>query len=121
MRAIATTLAAGALVALSALPAPAEVTAQCSGIGEEERAAAEGIPHTLRLVYAQPDGHYLGGIETRISGASGELISVRCPGPWVLVDLPDGTYRVSATFKGQTKSAQVTISGGARRQQVIVF
>lgn len=121
MRMIATVLTATALMVLSALPASAEVKAQCSGIGEEERVAAENIPHTLRLVYARPDGHYLGGIETRISGPSGDLVNLRCPGPWVLVNLPDGTYQVSAEFKGQTKSAQVTISGGARRQQVIVF
>lgn len=112
---------AAALAALPAL-AQAQVTAECSGIGEEGRAAAESIPHTLRLVYAQPDGHYLGNVETRITGGGGgELVDLRCPGPWVLVDLPDGTYKVTASFEGQTKSRQVTISGGRRQEQVFTF
>lgn len=118
---IVTGLAAAALAALATLPAKAQVSYECSGIGEEERVAAESVPHTLKLVYAQPDGHYLGNVETRITGPGGEtLVDVRCPGPWLLVDLPNGTYQVSATFKGQTKTARVTISGG-RRQQVFTF
>lgn len=121
MKWIATLLAAASLAALAVLPARAQVTAECGGIGVEGRALAENVPHTLRLVYARPEGHYLGNVETRISGAGGELVQVRCPGPWVLVNLPAGTYQVSATFRGQTKSRQVTVSGGGPQEQVITF
>ncbi|HUF87079.1 MAG TPA: hypothetical protein VMM59_06830 [Thermohalobaculum sp.] len=115
------TVAAALAISALALPARADVTHQCSGIGMEERAEAENVPHTLRLVYAQPNGNYLGSIETRIAGPQGELVNVRCPGPWVLVDLPDGTYQVTASFKGETKSRRVTIAGGRQQRQVFVF
>lgn len=121
MRTTITAAAAALAVVALGIPAEAQISYECSGIGEEERAAAESVPHTLKLVYAQPDGHYLGNVETRITGPGGEtLVDVRCPGPWLLVDLPNGTYQVSATFKGQTKTARVSISGG-RRQQVFTF
>ena len=114
--------AASLVFASAAVPAHAQVSYECSGIGLDERQTAERIPHTLRVEYAQPDGHYLGGAETTVSDASGnQLVSVRCPGPWVLLQLPDGRYIVTATFGDQTKSSQVTISGGQRQRQLFVF
>lgn len=121
MKTAASVLTAAILTALTGPPAQAQVSTECSGIGEEERAMAEQIPHTLRLVYAQPDGDYLGNVETRITGDGGELVNVTCPGPWVLANLPTGSYQVSATFRGETKSRQVTVSGGRRQEQVITF
>lgn len=122
MRPMTTAMAAAAVAVLAAgSPAEAQVSAVCSGIGEEGRAEAETVPHSLKLVYAQPDGDFLGNVETRISGDGGELVNVRCPGPWVLVDLPPGSYEVTATFKGETKSRRVTVGGSGTRQQVFTF
>ncbi len=103
-------------------PARADTIYECSGIGLEAREAAETVPHTLRLEFAQADGHYLGGVEASLSDARGnEILAVRCPGPWVLLDLPDGTFRVSASFEGKTVTRTVTIRGGKRKRQVFVF
>lgn len=119
------TLAAALAVVAVVPPAGAQVAQQvaheCSGIGVEGREAAENVPHTLRLVYAEPGGNYLGGVETRITGPGGELVNVRCPGPWLLVDLPDGTYEVTASVRGETKSRRVTVSGGRQQEQVFTF
>ena len=117
-----TPVVAGAAMAVlaGALPARADAPVECSGIGDEQRAMAESVPHTLKLVYARPDGHYLGDVQTRISAGGDEVVNVRCPGPWVLVDLAPGTYEVSATFEGQTKTRRVTV-GGDRREQVFTF
>ena len=117
-------LAAATLILVSAAlgPARAQTIYQCSGIGLEEREAAETVPHTLRLEFAQADGHYLGGVEASLSDSGGnEILAVRCPGPWVLLDLPDGHYRVSASYQGKTVTRNVTIRGGKRKRQVIVF
>jgi hypothetical protein len=71
---------------------------------------------------ARADGHYLGGIETSVTDKSGkEILSVRCPGPWVLLNLPDGRYSVSAGFEGKTVTRKVTIRGGKRQKQVFIF
>ena len=124
MRPIRTAFTAAALILASAAlgPARADTIYECSGIGLEEREAAETVPHTLRLEFAQADGHYLGGIDASLSDAGGkEILTVRCPGPWVLLDLPDGTYRVSASFGGKTVTRNVTIRGGKRQKQVFRF
>jgi hypothetical protein len=117
--------AALALLAATAMgtnTARADTIYECSGIGLEQREAAENVPHTLRLEFAQADGHYLGGIETSLTDRSGkEILAVRCPGPWVLLDLPDGRYGVSASYQGKTVTRKVTISGGKRKRQVLVF
>jgi len=113
-----------AALGLSLLTAPTQAQSiyECSGVGLDEREAADSVPQTLRIEYAQPDGHYLGGIDTTISGSGGnEVLSVRCPGPWVLVNLPDGSYQVTSTFEGKTKTFGVTISGGKRVRQVVTF
>ena len=114
-------LIAAAALGLSALPAGAETAYQCSGIGSEEREAAESVPHSLRLVFAQPDGHYLGGVAARVSAGGAELVNVTCPGPWLLLDLPAGRYQVSASFEGKTVTRDVTLSGGGRQEQVFTF
>ena len=124
MKPIRTALTTAALILASAALGPirADTIYQCSGIGLEEREAAENVPHTLRLEFVQADGHYLGGIEASLSDAGGnEILAVRCPGPWVLLDLPDGTYRVSASFEGKTVTRRVTVRGGKRQKQVLVF
>ncbi len=123
MKPIHAALAAAALTLLStAGPARAETIYECSGIGLEAREAAENVPHTLRLIFARPDGHYLGGVEASLSDAGGnEILAVRCPGPWVLLKLPDGTYRVTASFEGKTVTRKVTIRGGKQQKQVFVF
>ena len=115
-------LAAALGFCLLAGPASAQTTHTCSGVGLDEREAAERVPHTLRLEYAQADGHYLGGVDTVIAdGAGNQVLTARCPGPWVLVDLPDGRYRVTATLNGKTKSFGVTVSGAKRVRQVVIF
>ncbi len=116
------TAAAAILLATTTGLVRADTIYECSGIGLEAREAAENVPHTLRLEFAQADGHYLGGVEAILSDAGGnEILAVRCPGPWVLLDLPDGTYRVSASFEGKTVTRRVTIRGGKRQKQVLVF
>lgn len=105
----------------SSTPATAQLGYQCSGIGVEERAAAESVPQTLRLIFAEPDGEYLGDVTTRVSSGGTELVNVTCAGPWLLLDLPDGRYKVSASFKDKTVSRVVTIHDGKRQKQIFVF
>lgn len=115
-------LAATALLAGTPWMAQAEVPYACSGTSEEERAQAEAKPHSLRLVYAQPGGSYLGDVTTRIAGADGELlVEATCEGPWLQLDLPGGTYEVTATYRGEEKTQSVTVEEGASREQVITF
>ena len=126
MKPIHAVLASAALAILATGPtaglARADTIYECSGVGLEQREAAENVPHTLRLEFAEADGHYLGGVETSLSDRSGnEILSVRCPGPWLLLNLPDGSYGVSARFEGKTVSRKVSIRGGKWQRMVLVF
>lgn len=118
-------LAAAALLAgaaQAAQAAEAEVHYACSGTSEEERAQAEAKPHSLRLVYAQPGGSYLGDVTTRIAEPGGQvLVETTCVGPWLVVDLPAGTYEVTATYRGETKTQSVAVEEGTTREQVVTF
>jgi hypothetical protein len=58
-------LAAGMAATLIAAPALAQSPYLCTGVSENERMEAEGFDHSLRLVFAQPDGHYLADVHTR--------------------------------------------------------
>ena len=86
-------LAAGALALGVAAPALAEAPYLCSGTSEEERMEAEATTYTLKLVYAEPGGSYLGDVSTQIADSSGQvLVDTTCRGPWLLADLPGGQY-----------------------------
>ena len=121
MKTTVTVLAAAALAALAGLPAQANDSAVCSGVGIQGRAAAKSVPYTLKLVYAAPDGQYLGAVKTQISGKGGEMVNVTCPGPWVLANLPAGNYKVTATFNGKSETRSVTVSAKGQRQQEFIF
>ena len=92
----------------------------CSGIGEGAEADARAFPHSLRLVYADPDGHYLGEIRTSVAVRGSPVFSITCPGPWVLAELPPGTYRVTARFAGQVETRTVPVDAGAAPVEAVI-
>jgi hypothetical protein len=67
----------------------------CTGTTTDVRADPKWRDYSLRLEFAGKDGQYLGDETVNISG-NGSSISVHCGGPWVLMKLPSGTYKVSA-------------------------
>ncbi len=110
------------LLSLAAVPAVAEVDHLCSGIGQDRVHEEANFRHTLKLVYAEPGGNYLGYVGTRITAPSGEvMLDVTCDGPWVLANLPAGSYRVEASFGGESKTVTVAVPPGRAREQVITF
>lgn len=115
-------LSLGLLALGLAAPAAAQATTYlCSGTSEEERALAETTPHSLKLVYAQPGGSFLGDVTTRIAEPGGQVVvEARCEGPWLLVDLPAGDYEVTASYRGESKSLRVSVSPGPQ-EQVVTF
>ncbi|MGF1500533.1 MAG: hypothetical protein ACFBSD_01845 [Paracoccaceae bacterium] len=90
----------------------------CSGIGEKADAEAAATPHTLKLVYADSNGKYLADVTTQIARTGTVLVSQFCPGPWLLADLPPGTYEITAEFGGTLKSATVTVDGGVTERTI---
>ena len=92
----------------------------CSGIGEEAAEEETAFPHTLKVVYAQDDGKYLGDIAIVLTQGGKTLLETRCPGPWLLANLPDGVYDLRSTYEGRTQSGQIRV-GGSDKQVTIRF
>jgi hypothetical protein len=100
-----------------------DTTAVCTGVGLDTREDPRWREFPLRVEIAGKDGQYLGDAVVEVKGAhvDGEL-ALRCSGPWVLVDLPSGTYQVTvhAGHDGPMRTATVNI-GTAQKRLVMHF
>lgn len=90
-----------------------------TGIGLEER-AAKYPPFPLKLIFVAGPKAYLSQVAVTITGAKGavtlEVPREQVTGPWLYVDLPAGTYTVTASRDGRDQvKGQVTVDkGGAK-------
>lgn len=96
------------------------VSYMCSGIGE-----SKDDPRTtkfpLKIVFATNSSALYSDVNVKIYGEeSGKSVfDLFCDGAWLLVDLPAGKYRVTATDqKGQSRNCSMT-SGGSQTQCVL--
>jgi hypothetical protein len=93
-------LAAGAAAAASDAPKDGQpmtidgVETVCTGTSTDERADPQWHGYPFHLEIAGKEGQYLGGEKVTVSG-NGHSVSVQCGGPWVLMQLPAGSYKVS--------------------------
>lgn len=93
----------------------------CVGASADQRERAADIPHSLKLVFAEPSGHFLADVSTQVLDANGNvLLHVVCGGPWLLLELAPGQYQIQAAFAGETKTVPVTV-GQSPREQLITF
>ena len=91
----------------------------CVGVGATAREEAANTPHSLKLIYAEPGGHFLADVLTRIvDGNDLVVLDTACDGPWLMVDLPAGEYEVTATFAGEEQT--VTVSVGSQPQDLLI-
>lgn len=86
------------------------------GIGEGQsdafKKAASGYRLMLTFVQRGPGGvgEYLAEIPVSISGAGGKkVLETTSQGPYMLVDLPAGSYTIKASSNGQEKTQQVKV------------
>lgn len=82
------------------------------GVGEGGRAAIEAVQdqYSLKLVFAYTNGEFLAEVKVVITDAADNtLVATDTDGPWLLVALPAGRYRVAATVNGETKTESVTV------------
>jgi hypothetical protein len=77
-----------------------------AGIGHVERAATYP-PFSLKLVFTAGGKPFVSGVAVTLRQKSGGTLLTVPPehntGPWLFIDLPDGTYQVSATLGGVTQ------------------
>ena len=66
------------------------------GVGADERASAPATG--TRLVFFVDTGNFLAGVQVVVKNDSGtEVVNTVTKGPWLILNLPNGRYRVIAT------------------------
>jgi hypothetical protein len=95
------------------------------GVGGEEMASLNGERgrYTVSILTASKGtGAYLSGVHIRITdGKSGPILETVMDGPWLLVDLPAGSYQIEAIYGELTQTSRFTFGTGGRRQTVFYF
>jgi hypothetical protein len=67
----------------------------CDGVGIDDRSQPQWNRYRLKIAFVGDKGQFLGNERISVTGNRHD-ISVHCEGPWALLDLPAGTYHVSA-------------------------
>ena len=122
---------AGVFAAVGVLPAERQagnVSYVTGGVAADEaeafKLARSGYPLTIEL--AQKSGgknEFTAGAQVQVSDSAGNVVlNAKADGPFMLVRVPPGSYRVQATLNGRivgTGPVTVGASGGA--QAMLVF
>ena len=124
------------VLSLTALAAPLPAAAQdgdpileangikyaCAGVGKASRNDPRWTAFPVRLEFAAANGDFLGDPSVSVTDSSGKpVFSAQCNGPWVLIELPAGSYQVHATGqKGQyAKDFALSVKGGGQTKKTI--
>lgn len=84
------------------------------GISSEERASA---PTTgTKLVFSVRAGIFLSNVSVVVKNADGqEVVNTVTKGPWLILNLPAGRYRLTASIdSGETQGQMVDFDGASK-------
>ena len=83
------------------------------GIGDDELAQIEAAKasYNVKILLAEKSGHYISGVHLTLSSLLGDkLVDIPSAGPFVLLQVPAGTYQIEATYEGHTQQQRTTIN-----------
>jgi hypothetical protein len=122
--------AAGALAQTRGLPPEqraGDIVFVTGGVTDDEAAAFKsamnGYPLAIEVIQSNAGkGLYTAGADVQVRRRSGEVVlSTRAEGPFVLVRVPPGDYRIDATLNGRTLSKDVSVAASRSSHAVISF
>lgn len=83
------------------------------GDGELQMVNQASKDFNLKLLFAEKSGAYAADVPVTIVDRKGNtVLEVPAAGPILLARLPDGSYRVSASYEGQKMEKRVTVRKG---------
>lgn len=103
------------------LPAPQQVdgvTYVTGGFGVDESTAMKNAiaDYSVGMVFSEASGAYVGNVQVRIDGAgNAPSVDLTANGPYLLLDLPNGSYTATATYTGKPLTRRFTVSGKGQR------
>ena len=83
------------------------------GVGEESRAQLKAREHefNLKLVFTLVEGNYLADVRVAVRNAAGQVVVEHiADGPFLLAQLPPGSYTVTAAYGGQPQTRTIRVS-----------
>lgn len=101
------------------------ITYMSGGIGHEEamamRKEERRFPLSLEFIRrAKPTDEFLANVDVTIKDHQGKTeLQALASGPYLLTDVPDGKYTISADFNGQTKTRNVVVA--THKPERVVF
>lgn len=99
-----------AFVSTAALAQPVAIT---GGVGEKNREVIKEYQeeYNLKLIYTGEEGIYLSDVQVVIRDAKGnEVIKGPTQGPFLLAQLPAGTYRVESETEGYRQQQTIKVT-----------
>ena len=94
----------------------------CAGVGKVSRGDPRWASFPVKLQFAAANGDFLGDPAVTVTDGSGkQVFQAQCNGPWVLIELPAGSYQVHATGqKGQyAKDFAISVKTGGQTSKTI--
>jgi hypothetical protein len=95
----------------------------CTGVGKNTREDPSWKNFAVKMESAAPSGDYLGGLTLDVASNKGTpVLAVSCDSPWLLMDLPPGSYKVTA-WSGHRgpKTVMVHATGKGQARYVLAF
>ncbi|MGB4063099.1 MAG: carboxypeptidase-like regulatory domain-containing protein [Azonexus sp.] len=97
------------------------VTYISGGIGDEERdeIRLRERDFNLKLLFSERDGSYLGSVDVVVLNPKGEaVLEANSAGPFLLAQLPPGSYVIKVSMNGQQQQKKLSISEKRRYEGV---
>jgi len=111
---------AGSVTLIAALLLAQQAAAQnpvvwSGGITVDERAQAPASG--TKLVFFDDTGDFLANVHVVIKDAQGKVVvDTVCPGPWLIVDLPAGTYNARAEVGGRAQGVAIVFGAEGKAE-----
>ena len=97
----------------------------CGGVGVDEQQSMKSAAnqHDMMLTFAVSNGAYLADVDVQIKSPQGAVVlSAKCSGPIMLVDLPaGGSWSVTASSKGEVRQKTLTAGAGHHAQATFIW
>ncbi len=91
----------------------------CTGIGREVRENPAWNEYALKVEVAGEQGQFLGNVEITVQRDGASIVELVCGGPWILAQLDSGTYNVTASFEGVSRSGDANVTPNSQAQLVL--
>jgi hypothetical protein len=117
-------LALGLLAAFQGpLVAGTHVKTFSGGVGEEQRKGlGQNETYNVKLLFAASSGAYLSDVNVTLTDSSGAMVVQEVTkGPYLFVQLPQGSYRLKAKAESISKEMEIKAPGSGTRNYSLRF